>query len=239
MARSATGMNRAAQEGRYTGGIVPLGYLVEGRKQHARLVPSDKLIWGNWTEADLVRQIYHWLAIEGWSCPRIAEHLNILGVPTAYTKDDRLLRRGQLKERTQGLWRAGRIRNLVKKPVYRGELQYGRRSARPDGREVIAAEIPPLVSRDIWEAAQLTLSGNRLMAAMYGSIPAWAGEPPSQRPTRRHMRVYPRVGGGTVERHWHIGREKGLSPRGRGNHPRRCICCLLRRSIPAWAGEPT
>ena len=81
MARSATGMNRAAQEGRYTGGIVPLGYLVEGRKQHARLVPSDKLIWGNWTEADLVRQIYHWLAIEGWSCPRIAEHLNILGFP--------------------------------------------------------------------------------------------------------------------------------------------------------------
>ena len=36
MARSATGMNRAAREGRYTGGIVPLGYLVEGRKQHAR-----------------------------------------------------------------------------------------------------------------------------------------------------------------------------------------------------------
>ena len=62
------------------------------------------------------------------------------------------------------MWRAGRIRNLVKNPVYRGELQYGRRSARPDGREVIAAEIPPLVSRDIWEAAQLTLSGNRLMA---------------------------------------------------------------------------
>ena len=164
MARSATGMNRAAREGRYTGGIVPLGYLVEGREQHARLVPSDKLIWGNWTEADLVRQIYHWLAIEGWSCPRIAEHLNILGVPTAYTKDDRLVRRGQRKERTQGLWRAGRICNLVKNPVYRGELQYGRRSARPDGREVIAAEIPPLVSRDIWEAAQLTLSGNRLMA---------------------------------------------------------------------------
>ena len=62
------------------------------------------------------------------------------------------------------MWRAGRIRNLVKNPVYRGELQYGRRSARPDGREVIAAEIPPLVSRDIWEAAQLTLSGNRLVA---------------------------------------------------------------------------
>ena len=164
MARSATGMNRAAREGRYTGGIVPLGYLVEGRNQHARLVPSDKLIWGDWTEAELVRKIYHWLAIEGWSCPRIAEHLNILGVPTAYTNDDRLVRRGQRKERTQGLWRAGRIRNLVKNPVYRGELQYGRRSARPDGREVISASVPALVSEETWHAAQETLTRNRIMS---------------------------------------------------------------------------
>ena len=164
MARSAAGMSRAAREGRYTGGIVPLGYQVEGRKQHARLVPSDKLIWGDWTQAKLVSQIYRWLAIDGWSCRRIANHLNALLVPTAYAKDERLVRRGQRKERTQGLWRAGRIRNLVKNPVYRGELQYGRRSTIPDGREVIVAEVPALVSREIWEAAQMTLSGNRIMA---------------------------------------------------------------------------
>ena len=34
-------------------------------------------------------------------------------------------------------------------------------------------------------------------------------------------------------------REPGLSPRGRGNLSIRVISCVLERSIPAWAGEPT
>ena len=161
---SADGMNRAARDGRYTGGIVPIGYLVEGVKQHSRLVLSDKLIWGNWSEADLVRKIYHWLAIEGWSCPRIADYLNSLRVPTVYTKDDRLVRRGERKEQTQGWWRAARIRNLVANPVYRGELQYGRRSTKPGGREVISAVVPALVYEHVWRAALETLASNRLMA---------------------------------------------------------------------------
>ena len=37
--RSAEGMNRAAREGRYTGGIVPLGYTVSGDRGFRRLVP--------------------------------------------------------------------------------------------------------------------------------------------------------------------------------------------------------
>ena len=132
MTRSgAAGTSRAAREGRYCGGIVSLGYVVEGQKQHARLVPSDKIIGPDWTEADLVKKIYQWLAIEGWSCPRIADHLNGLQVPTAYTKDNRKVKkRGQRQQRTQGVWRAGRIRNLVANPVYMGQLQYGRRSTK-------------------------------------------------------------------------------------------------------------
>ena len=39
--RSAEGMNRAAKEGRYTGGIVPLGYSVSGDRGSRRLVPDD------------------------------------------------------------------------------------------------------------------------------------------------------------------------------------------------------
>ena len=166
LARSAAGMNRAAREGRYCGGIVSLGYVVEGQKQHAHLVPSSEIIWGDWTGADLVRKIYQWLAIECWSCRRIADHLNNLGVPTAYAKDGRLvkIKRGERKERTQGKWRAGRIRNLVKNPVYRGELQYGRRTKNASGREVISASIQALVSDDIWQAAQETLSRNRTVS---------------------------------------------------------------------------
>ena len=43
--RSAEGMNRAAKEGRYTGGIVPLGYCVSGDRGARRLVPDDSPMW--------------------------------------------------------------------------------------------------------------------------------------------------------------------------------------------------
>jgi len=164
LAQSAEGMARAAREGRYTGGIVPLGYKVEGWKHTARLVPSDIVLWRGWSEADALRHIYRRLAVDGWSCLRVADELNVLGVPTVYQKDGREVkeRHGTRKRRTQGRWRAGRVRNLVINPVYRGKLQYGRRSTKD--REIIEAEIEGLVSDAIWQAAQETLARNRIMA---------------------------------------------------------------------------
>ena len=162
------GMERAAREGRYTGGIVPFGYRVEGTKQMARLVPDTAPLWADRSAADVVRQIYHWLALEGWSCVRVAAELNALGVPTHYVRDGRQVKRGQRHERTQGVWRHGRIRNLVVNPVYKGELLFGRRidqrSKRRRGHEVISAQIEPLVSPEVWQAAQDTLARNRTIA---------------------------------------------------------------------------
>ncbi len=157
--RSAEGMNRAAREGRYTGGIVPLGYSVSGDRGCRRLVPDDSIMWADLSAADVVRRIYHHLASDGWTCPRIADEFNSLGIPTSYRRD----RRGVRGRRTQGLWRSGHIRNLVVNPVYRGVLQYGRRSMKPNGREVISASVPPLVSEDVWNAAIATLKRNRAL----------------------------------------------------------------------------
>ena len=157
--RSAEGMNRAAKEGRYTGGIVPLGYSVSGDRGFRRLVPDDSPMWAGLSAADVVRRIYDHLAVDGWSCVRIATEFNSLGVPTSYRRDGR----GVRGKRTQGLWRSGRIRNLVVNPVYRGVLQYGRRSTKPNGREVISAHVSPLVSEDVWDAAIATLKRNRAL----------------------------------------------------------------------------
>ena len=157
--RSAEGMNRAAKEGRYTGGIVPLGYSVSGDRGFRRLVPDDSPMWAGLSAADVVRRIYDHLAVDGWSCVRIATEFNSLGVPTSYRRDGR----GVRGKRTQGLWRSGRIRNLVVNPVYRGVLQYGRRSSKPNGREVISASVSPLVSEDVWNAAIATLKRNRAL----------------------------------------------------------------------------
>jgi site-specific DNA recombinase len=155
--RSMDGANRAAAEGRYAGGIVPFGYRVEGFRPHARLVPDEALICGDLSAAGVVRRIYEWLAVDRWSCVRIAEELNALGVPTVYARDGR----GMRGKRTAGVWRASRIRNLVVNTTYRGEYVYGKRAKRP--REVISATVPRLVSDETWEAAQRTLKANFLI----------------------------------------------------------------------------
>ena len=164
LARSSAGMNRAAAEGRYCGGIISYGYKVEGKKPQRRLVPSDNVVWGDWTEADVVRWIFDRLAVDDWSCVKIANELNGLGVPTSYWKDERLVkeRTGTRKRHTQGKWRAGRIRNLVVNTSYKGESRYGKRTTK--ARDIILALIPPLVSEETWEAAQRTLIANRIAA---------------------------------------------------------------------------
>ena len=155
--RSAEGMERIVRAGYFPGGIVSLGYVVDGGKPHQRLVPSSILMWGDMTEADIVRWIYDRLAIDRWSCPRIAKELNALGVPTCYAKDRRYVR----GVRTEEKWRAGRIANMVKNPVYRGDYLYGKRNKK---REPISVPVPALVGDDTWYAAQETLRSNFIMA---------------------------------------------------------------------------
>jgi site-specific DNA recombinase len=161
--RTADGMNRAAREGRYTGGIIAFGLRVEGTREAARLVPDETILWADQSAAGLVRWIYERLGIERWSCRRIAHELNARGVPTHYARDGRMVRvRGERKKHTQGVWRPGRIRNLVVNPVYRGEIQYGRRTKnQTGGRDVISATVEALVSPALWHAAQGALAENR------------------------------------------------------------------------------
>ena len=71
-----------------------------------------------------------------------------------------------------------------------------------------------------------------------GSIPAWAGEPFSRCSGRWPVRVYPRVGGGTLPPILSFPSIIGLSPRGRGNLNFPNLVIPIDRSIPAWAGEP-
>ena len=155
--RSMRGMDRAVHEGRYTGGIVAFGYRVEGEKRNAQWVPDETPFWSDRSSADIVRMIYRWLE-EGWSCPRIAAELDQLGVPTAASRSGR----GTRVKATQARWRAGRIRNMVVNTVYRGEYRYGKRATRR--KEIIVGQVPPLVSEELWQAAQDTLARNRIAA---------------------------------------------------------------------------
>ena len=166
MRTTSAGIARTARDGRYTGGVVAYGYRCEGEKERAQIVPDDTLVWEDQSAADVVRRIYRRLGIEAWSCRQVAEELNVLGVPTHYARTGRGVR-GHL---TRGLWRPGRVRNMVVNPVYKGALLYGSRidQRKPwtekRGHDVIAAKIKPLVEPELWEAAQETLARNRVCA---------------------------------------------------------------------------
>ena len=98
----------------------------------------------------------------------------------------------------------------------------------------------------IWNAFELGPSprgrGNLRLADLErlraGSIPAWAGKPPSHGRRFVAHRVHPRVGGETNACQSAEGLEQGPSPRGRGNQLGRLLIPRLGRSIPAWAGKP-
>ena len=154
--RTADGLDSAAREGRYTGGVTALGYRIEGVKRSARPVPDETLMWADLTAADVVRRIYNWIALDGWSCRRVATELNALGVPTPCAREGT----GVRVRNTQNVWRPGLVRNMVTNSVYKGDLSYGRRTEKRD-REVIVAHIEGLVSPDLWQAAQETLARNR------------------------------------------------------------------------------
>ena len=70
------------------------------------------------------------------------------------------------------------------------------------------------------------------------SIPACAGEPPSQVSRRACPKVYPRVCGGTLSHKNWMSHSWGLSPRVRGNRQLQRVGADELGSIPACAGEP-
>ena len=73
--------------------------------------------------------------------------------------------------------------------------------------------------------------------APVGSIPAWAGETGRCGSASSPGRVYPRVGGGNLNRSFPGLNLPGLSPRGRGKQREQNKGVQDAGSIPAWAGE--
>jgi site-specific DNA recombinase len=161
--RTVNGRERAVREGRFPGGMCPLGYEIQGYKHEAKMIPSNCIIWKDWTAADLIRHIYELLAIERWSCPRIADHFNALGIPTACRNMVSGTGRAERTARLSVKWQASRIRNIVVLSLYKGLYQYGKHSNKKD-RKICEVQVPRLVSDELWQAAQEALARNRIIA---------------------------------------------------------------------------
>jgi len=154
------GANRAARTGKWLGGIVPYGYLVDA--EGFLEINEDLLPHSDMSEAGVVRLIFHMLANQGHSCIKVADYLNALGVPPSYTKDGRMVKRGKRQEKTAGIWRPSRIRGIITNTTYKGVHLYGKRSSKK--RELIEREVPAIVDVETWEKAQLVLRDNQIEA---------------------------------------------------------------------------
>jgi site-specific DNA recombinase len=147
--RTNEGINRHLRDQRWMGGQVPYGYRVEGQKKDARLVIDSET-------ADITRLIYRLYVDDGMSLQHIADHLNALGVPTAYMRQGRTFKLGTREHSVAGVWRPSRVRRMLINPVFKGEALYGLQGkTRADNP--ISVAVPALVSPETWEAAQRLL----------------------------------------------------------------------------------
>lgn len=152
--RTQDGLRRAILAGKYSGGIVAYGY---------HLNPDTKRLEIDEAEAAVVRLLFEWCTDEGLSCVQIAERLNGLGIPTRYTKLEATRReRGKRSAaKTAGIWRSGRIRNMLRNPAYGGQWEWGKRSTKRRPADRIAGSCPPIVSRETLAIAARALANNR------------------------------------------------------------------------------
>lgn len=148
--RLACGLQDSARRGNYLGSKPPYGYdKVVGR---SAIVPNE-------AEAPVVRLIFD-MAASGSNKGAIARRLNSDGIPT----------------RHGSTWSASRVGTILSNPVYKGMVRYGYRRERVVSRDglrfvrkttvsepgdyILAEGVhEPLVSDEVWEAAQGAFEG--------------------------------------------------------------------------------
>jgi site-specific DNA recombinase len=161
LCRTQDGLLRAIKGGKYSGGIVAYGY---------RINTESKKLEIELTEAEVVRMMFGWCVDERISCVKIADRLNAMGIPTRYQKDGRLIRRKgkRVPEKTDGIWRAGRVRNMIRNPGYMGRWEWGKRSKKRRQGDIIPGYCPPIVSAEIFTKAGNILTQNQLLSTRNG-----------------------------------------------------------------------
>jgi site-specific DNA recombinase len=159
--RTQDGLLRAIKGGKYSGGIIAYGY---------RINPESKKLEIELIEAEAVRMMFGWCVDERMSCVKIADRLNAMGIPTRYQKDGRLIRRKgkRAPEKTDGIWRAGRVRNMLRNPAYMGCWEWGKRSKKRRSGDTIPGYCPSIISEEIFTKAGNILIQNQLISTRNG-----------------------------------------------------------------------
>jgi len=140
------GRDRVARKGKWTGGLVPFGYVTDTQgclERSAAWVDALEL-----TEAEMVRDLYTRIAA-GSSSVAEATRLNALGVPLIRRYSNGRLRKYGTK------WHPNIIVGMINNPTYRGTHVLNSRYG------AIERDVPPLVDAELWARANAQIQRNR------------------------------------------------------------------------------
>ncbi|SHJ53968.1 site-specific DNA recombinase [Clostridium cavendishii DSM 21758] len=134
--RMYIGATRAAKMGKWLGGVVPYGYLVN----------SDGYLEINESEAKVIRKIFNMYVVDKISTLGIATYLNTNNIPS-YS-----ITRTQKTKSMTGKWRTSSVLRIISNTTYKGVHEYGKKATRR--KETIIRKVPALISEELWNMAQ-------------------------------------------------------------------------------------
>ena len=135
----------------------------------------DGMLWINEQEAEVVRTIFRWY-VEGdetgkcLSILEIAFRLSTMGLQTPSEARHRRVQR----KRGAGIWNKATINVIIASETYCGALRYGKFvGSRNNGKirpleEQVIVNVPAIISRETWQAAQDRRAHNSVMAKRNG-----------------------------------------------------------------------
>jgi site-specific DNA recombinase len=126
------GLLRRAEAGLYTGNTAMLyGYSYD--QQKGLLVSHE-------TETPVLRQIFDWFTESKWGCVKITKMLNVRRIPS----------------KTGGQWNATTVANILRNPVYCGQVR--------KGDKIIAGQHEGIISQEQFDAAQAIIQSRAPLA---------------------------------------------------------------------------
>jgi site-specific DNA recombinase len=138
--RSMDGSRRAVRDGKYPGGRVPYGYVLNRETSKLEIDPDEEKI---------VQMIFGWCVDDRLSAVKIADRLTALGIHTF--KQRRYLRRHSGEEELIppfDKWNSGKVLNILRNEAYTGLSFYGTRSKHISPEDRIQMHRPQIISNE-------------------------------------------------------------------------------------------
>lgn len=159
---------RLTKKGIYLGNYAPYGYKMIDSDLYSKIGKQRKIPIIYEEEAEIIRQIYELIAIKEYGTDKVAIYLN---------------RKGIKRRKENCLWDSNIILEIVRNPIYKGYVSFGKRRRNRDGNIrkskdtwIIADKQNPdiiIVSEELWQTANELIDsrsrkGSRLLRLLSG-----------------------------------------------------------------------